>query len=84
MLTQNKVASGMATGVCNGAATRSDSNAIADRFQIDLTMRSAKPPVTHGVNGVSQKASGVGRASHYVSLTRLTNVRVHHARRKEI
>ncbi|HYI92274.1 MAG TPA: lipocalin-like domain-containing protein [Bryobacteraceae bacterium] len=45
--------------------------AIADRFSIGLTMRSAKPPVTHGVNGVSQKAAGVGRASHYVSLTRL-------------
>jgi predicted secreted hydrolase len=30
-----------------------------------------KPPVIHGENGVSQKAEGPGRASHYISLTRL-------------
>jgi predicted secreted hydrolase len=46
--------------------------AIAEGFSIDLTVRSAKPPVTHGLNGVSQKSAGAGRASHYVSLTRLT------------
>jgi predicted secreted hydrolase len=46
-------------------------NAVAESFRIDLTMRSAKPPVTHGANGVSQKSAGAGRASHYVSLTRL-------------
>jgi predicted secreted hydrolase len=34
-------------------------------------MRSAKPPVIHGVNGVSQKAAGPGQASHYISYTRL-------------
>jgi predicted secreted hydrolase len=45
--------------------------AIADGFSLDLTLRSAKPPVTHGLNGVSQKSAGAGRASHYVSLTRL-------------
>ncbi|MDD5199741.1 MAG: lipocalin-like domain-containing protein [Terrimicrobiaceae bacterium] len=37
----------------------------------DLTLRSAKPPAIHGENGVSQKADGAGRASHYYSLTRL-------------
>jgi predicted secreted hydrolase len=46
--------------------------AVADRFTVDLSMRSTKAPVTHGVNGVSQKSAGAGRASHYVSLTRLT------------
>lgn len=42
----------------------------ADR-RLDLTLRSAKPPVFHGADGVSQKADGPGRASHYYSLTRL-------------
>jgi predicted secreted hydrolase len=36
-----------------------------------LSLRSEKPPVIHGASGVSQKAEGVGRASHYISLTRL-------------
>jgi predicted secreted hydrolase len=45
--------------------------AVAERFRVEISMRSAKPPVVHGVNGVSQKAAGAGRASHYVSLTRL-------------
>jgi predicted secreted hydrolase len=46
-------------------------NAIDHRFQLHLTLHSEKPPVIHGENGVSQKADGPGRASHYVSLTRL-------------
>ena len=46
-------------------------DAIADNFKIDLSVRSAKPPVVHGTNGISQKAAGAGHASHYVSLTRL-------------
>ena len=45
--------------------------AIDERFSLNFTMRSAKPPVIHGENGVSQKAQGPGRASHYISLTRL-------------
>ncbi len=46
-------------------------HAIDDRFSIHFTLRSAKPPIIHGQNGVSQKAEGPGRASHYISLTRL-------------
>lgn len=38
---------------------------------IDLVLRSQKAPVIHGSHGVSQKAAGEGRASHYYSLTRL-------------
>lgn len=38
---------------------------------LDLVLRSTKSPVIHGTNGVSQKSSGEGRASHYYSLTRL-------------
>jgi predicted secreted hydrolase len=30
-----------------------------------------KPPVVNGINGVSQKAEGVGNASHYYSMTRM-------------
>lgn len=45
--------------------------AIAENFELHFTLHSEKPPVIHGENGVSQKAEGAGRASHYVSLTRL-------------
>jgi predicted secreted hydrolase len=45
--------------------------AMDDRFDLNFSMQSAKPPVVHGKNGVSQKAEGPGRASHYISLTRL-------------
>ena len=44
---------------------------IDERFQFRLKLHSEKPPVIHGENGVSQKAEGPGRASHYISLTRL-------------
>ncbi len=39
------------------------------RFQLRLTPR--KAPVIHGRDGVSQKAGGAGKASHYVSFSRL-------------
>ena len=45
--------------------------AIDERFELHLSMQSAKPPVIHGKNGVSQKAEGPGRASHYISFTRM-------------
>jgi predicted secreted hydrolase len=45
--------------------------AIDDRFELNFSLQSVKPPVIHGKNGVSQKAQGPGRASHYISLTRL-------------
>jgi predicted secreted hydrolase len=38
---------------------------------LDLVLRSSKPPAIHGRDGVSQKADGAGRASHYYSFTRL-------------
>jgi predicted secreted hydrolase len=46
--------------------------AVAEEFTLNLTMTAVKPPVIHGQNGVSQKAAGAGRASHYISLPRLT------------
>ncbi|MBV9885684.1 MAG: carotenoid 1,2-hydratase [Acidobacteria bacterium] len=45
--------------------------AVDPRFELQLTLRSEKPPVVQGENGVSQKAAGSGHASHYISLTRL-------------
>ena len=38
---------------------------------LDLHLASRKPWVVHGENGVSQKADGEGRASHYFSGTRM-------------
>jgi predicted secreted hydrolase len=46
--------------------------AVDEQFMLSLLLRSEKPPVIHGEYGVSQKAEGLGRASHYISLTRLT------------
>lgn len=54
-----------------GAMASQQLQAIADRFSFELTLRTSKPPVIHGENGVSQKAAGAGRASHYISYTRL-------------
>ncbi len=42
-----------------------------EKKAIDLRLRPVKPPVIHGTDGVSQKADGEGRASHYYSLTRM-------------
>jgi len=46
-------------------------NATDKHFQLHLVLHPEKPPIIHGENGVSQKAQGPGRASHYISLTRL-------------
>ena len=43
----------------------------AGEYAIDLTLSVRKPPAIHGSHGVSQKAEGLGRASHYYSLTRM-------------
>ena len=44
---------------------------IGQEFGINLSLTTNKPPVIHGRNGISQKAEGVGHASHYISFTRL-------------
>jgi len=38
---------------------------------IDLTLNEGKPPIVHGVGGISQKGAQAGNASHYYSLTRM-------------
>jgi predicted secreted hydrolase len=45
--------------------------AVATGIRLALRLTPVKPPVIHGENGVSQKAPGEGRASHYVSFSRL-------------
>lgn len=45
--------------------------AVARDFAIELELEPAKPPVIQGLNGVSRKADGAGKASHYISFTRL-------------
>lgn len=45
--------------------------AAGPEYSIDLKLSSAKPPVVHGTNGVSQKADCKGCASHYYSMTRM-------------
>ncbi|MBS1994523.1 MAG: carotenoid 1,2-hydratase [Cyanobacteria bacterium SZAS LIN-2] len=45
--------------------------ADARDYSIHLLLDAVKPAVIHGVNGVSQKASCVGCASHYYSMTKL-------------
>jgi predicted secreted hydrolase len=45
--------------------------ATAEEFRFRLRLTPSKPFVIHGEKGVSQKAGGEGKASHYVSFSRL-------------
>ena len=47
--------------------------ASADDLSLELALKAAKPLVIHGRDGVSRKADGEGRASHYYSFTRLSS-----------
>ena len=44
---------------------------VDEQFSLSFALHSEKPPVIHGINGVSQKAAGGGHGSHYISCTRL-------------
>lgn len=46
-------------------------HAESPQFKITLLLTPKKKPIVHGQDGISQKADGLGRASHYYSLTRL-------------
>ena len=54
------------------AEGRQTLKAVADDVRFTLRLVSLKPPVLNGDHGLSQKAAGPGRASYYVSLTRLS------------
>jgi predicted secreted hydrolase len=56
----------------DGDGMRQHLKARDEEFAVDLRLASQKPPVLHGENGVSRKGEGLGHASHYYSLTRLT------------
>ncbi len=45
--------------------------AYADGVLLELALTSDKEPIVHGLAGVSQKADGIGQASHYYSMTRM-------------
>jgi predicted secreted hydrolase len=47
-------------------------HAASANHSIDLQLKPTKPAVLEGENGLSQKAAGIGRASYYYSITRLT------------
>jgi predicted secreted hydrolase len=46
-------------------------SAVAEGIRFSLRLTPEKPPVIHGENGISRKAEEAGRASYYVSFTRL-------------
>ena len=46
-------------------------DAVGAAFRFHLSLAPSTPPIIHGENGVSQKAEGAGKASHYVSFPRL-------------
>jgi predicted secreted hydrolase len=46
-------------------------NAVTGNFELHFTLHAEKPPVIQGENGISPKGPEPGRASHYISLTRL-------------
>jgi predicted secreted hydrolase len=54
------------------AGEKQSLHALTEDFEFDLRAEPLKPLVIHGLNGVSQKADGVGNASHYVSFPRLS------------
>lgn len=54
-----------------GIAAQHKVFAESKQAAIDLTLDEGKPPVIHGINGISQKGSQPGNASHYYSLTRM-------------
>ena len=56
------------SAVSSGAQTLS---ARTDAFAVSLALRPDKPPVVHGLDGISQKGAEEGQASHYYSFTRL-------------
>lgn len=53
------------------ATGKQELHAVCRRFTLQLDLAPEKPVVLHGRNGVSQKGPEIGRASHYISFTRL-------------
>lgn len=45
--------------------------ALSEEVALELLLQPLKPLVLHGRDGISRKADGAGKASHYLSFTRL-------------
>lgn len=45
--------------------------ALSEEASLELSLEPGKPAVVHGADGISRKAAGPGKASHYISFTRL-------------
>ena len=56
----------------SGDATQTRIMATSDAVRLDLALDQAKPPVLQGDDGLSQKSPGIGYASYYYSLPRLS------------
>jgi predicted secreted hydrolase len=54
------------------SSDRQTLTATSEEFQFHLQLEPVKPLVIHGSEGVSQKAEGAGKASHYMSFPRLS------------
>lgn len=46
-------------------------SAVTESLRLELRLASRKAHVIHGAEGISRKAGGEGRASHYISFTRI-------------
>ncbi len=66
---QHRIWNGNWSAAWKGEAQTLD--AVGADFQFHLDLTPLKAFIIHGENGVSQKAEGVGHASHYVSFPRL-------------
>ncbi len=53
-------------------------------LSVSLKIIPTGPPLIHGINGVVQKGSGAGRASHYYSMTRMETKGILKIKGKEI
>ena len=53
------------------SATTQVLRGLNEEFDLQLNLAPSKLPVIHGQDGISRKAAGAGRASHYISFTRL-------------
>ncbi len=54
-----------------GSQAAARSGQAAGMVGIDLALDEGKPPAVNGINGINQKGSQPGNASHYYSLTRM-------------
>jgi predicted secreted hydrolase len=55
-----------------------------ENLSLSLQVIPTRPPLIHGIDGVSQKGHGTGRASHYYSLTRMETQGIIKIKGKEI